>query len=230
MKDRHQFLSQSRFNGLWQYRMLAVIAVVLFLLTATPAMAHHAMGGRMPSNLLEGFMTGLAHPVIGFDHLAFIVSVGLFSAIHPRGIAITVAFVLSAMVGTGLHLAQVNLPGVELFVSGSVLLFGVLIVMKNRLNTATVAGLAAIAGIFHGYAYGESIFGAETTPLVAYLLGFTVIQLIVALSAMAIAKKFLHADSQSGANLRSAGLVISGVGLAFFSSQIINLIFPLPKG
>jgi len=32
-----------------------------------------------------------------------------------------------------------------------------------------------IAGIFHGYAYGESIIGARVAALVAYLIGFTVI-------------------------------------------------------
>ncbi len=81
------------------------------------------------------------------------------------------------MLGTEVHLAKLALPEFELFVSGSILLFGILLVIKNSLNTMIVAGLAAIAGIFHGYAYGESIFGAENTPLVAYLIGFTAIQL-----------------------------------------------------
>jgi urease accessory protein len=43
-----------------------------------------------------------------------------------------------------------------------------------------MAILFVAAGIFHGYAYGESIIGAETTPLVAYMAGFACIQYSVA--------------------------------------------------
>jgi urease accessory protein len=104
-----------------------------------------------------------------------------------------------------------------------------LLTLKNRPNTATIVGLSAIAGLFHGYAYGESIFGAETTPLLAYLLGFTVIQLVVTMTVFSLSKKFLSGEAQLPIG-RSAGLVLSGMGLAFLTSAIANVIFPLPKG
>lgn len=215
----------------WQYKIVAIATGIALLLIASPAMAHHLMDGRTPSNFFEGFITGLAHPIIGLDHLAFIVSVGLVSAVKRQGILIPIAFVLSAMAGAGLHLAQLNVPGVELFVSGSILLFGILLVRKDSPNTAVVMALAAIAGIFHGYAYAESIFGAEMTPILAYLLGFTAIQLIVAIAAFWIGNNVLQRHSQQHTPvLRSAGLVICGVGLAFLSSQIMNAIFSWPKG
>ncbi|MEE3719539.1 HupE/UreJ family protein [Tumidithrix elongata RA019] len=204
----------------------------VLLLSATPAFAHHAMGGKMASNFFEGFMSGIAHPLIGPDHFAFIVAVGLLAAIKRQGLMIPISFVLSAMLGTGAHLASINLPGVELFVSGSILLFGILLVEKDRFNTFVVAGLSALAGIFHGYAYGESIFGAETTPLIAYLIGFTVVQLVVSLLAFWIGRATIlrqKAEQQSSIQLRSAGLVISGIGLAFFASQVVAVLFPIPK-
>jgi len=207
-----------------QARFLAIATIFSFLLFATPVFAHHPMGGGTPSNLFEGFMSGLAHPIIGFDHFAFIVSVGLVAALKPQGILIPIGFLLSAMVGTGLHLMGINLPAVELMVSGSVVLFGALIVIKNNPKTFVIIALATLAGLFHGYAYGEAIFGAQMTPLLSYLVGFTVIQMVVAGSAYAIAKKFLDA-----ANMRSAGFMICGAGLAFTSAQVVNLIFPLPK-
>jgi urease accessory protein len=120
-------------------------------------------------------------------------------------------------------LAGFDTSGIELWVSGSVLLFGILLSLKNRPNTTIIVLLSAIAGIFHGYAYGESIFGAESTPLFAYLLGFTVIQLLIIMVIFALGKKFLSGQSQS------LGLVLSGVGLAFLSSEIMNVIFPLLK-
>lgn len=227
MLNRSKISGSIHLSRFWQAKILAVVTGVSLLLFAYPAMAHHAMGGKMPSNFFEGFTTGMAHPLIGPDHFAFIVSVGLLAAIKRQGILIPLAFVLSAMLGTGIHLVGLNLPGVELFVSGSILLFGTLLVMKDSPKTTVVVVLAAVAGMFHGYAYGEAIFGAEMTPLLAYLLGFTVIQLIVAASAFWISKTFLERDSQQHP-MRSVGLVICGIGLAFLSSQIVDVIFPAP--
>ncbi len=197
------------------------------LLAATPALAHHTMDGRMPSTLLEGFLSGVAHPLIGPDHFAFIVSVGLLAAVKRQGLIIP-AFLLAAMVGTGAHLAKLSLPGVELLVSASILLFGAMLVMRKGPNAWAVAGLAAIAGLFHGYAYGESIFGAEQTPVVAYLAGFTAIQLAVSMAAFWMGRKVLGNEAESSSGLRSTGLVIAGMGVAFLANHLLAIAFPMP--
>jgi urease accessory protein len=207
---------------------LPLIGSAGLLLTATPVLAHHAMGNRLPANFAEGFLSGLAHPVIGLDHLAFVITVGLLAATKQRGIMIPIAFVLAAMLGTGLHLTSVPLPAVELLVSGSILLFGILLVRQTALNLPTVAGLAALAGLFHGYAYGEAIFGAEMTPLLSYLAGFTLIQLVIALAAFFLARGLLKRQpARLPADLRSVGLVICGIGIAFFASQVMAAVFPV---
>ncbi len=222
-----------RLSKVFQPVGLLAVSMLALLFVATPALAHHAMGGKMPSNFFEGFLSGIAHPLIGPDHFAFIVAVGLLAVGRKQGILIPVVFVLAAMLGTGLHLAKFSVPGVELFVSGSILLFGILLVMNQSLNTVTVGGLSAVAGLFHGYAYGEAIFGAEMTPLLAYLAGFTVIQLVISLAAFWIGKAAIlgrESDNQPSANkLRAAGYVICGVGLAFFTSQVVGIIFPVPN-
>lgn len=211
----------------WQAGFLASLTIAGLLLSTSPAMAHHPTGGKLPSNFFEGFMAGLAHPVIGPDHFAFIVSVGLLAAVSRQGMKIPISFVLAAMVGTGLHLTQLSLPAAEFFISGSVLLFGILLALKQRPNACILTGLAAIAGLFHGYAYGEAIFGAEMTPLIAYLAGFTVIQLAVAIAASLAGKAVLkQATEPSSLPLRFAGFVICGVGVAFLSTLILETIFP----
>lgn len=202
-----------------------------FLLTATPAFAHHATDGKTPTNFFEGFLSGLAHPIIGLDHFAIVVSVGLLAAIHLQGILIPISFVLTAMLGTGAHLVGLAIPGIELFVTGSILLFGLLLVRQDRPSSTILVGLSAIAGLLHGYAYGEAIFGAKMMPLLAYLAGFTVIQLVVSLGTFAIAKALLQKKAAPDSpQLRSAGFVICGVGLAFFASQLVATLFPLPNG
>lgn len=215
----------------WQAKLLIILTATSLLLVAPPAMAHHAMGGKMPSKVLEGFLSGLAHPLIGVDHFAFIVAIGLLAAIKRQGLLILIAFNSSAMLGTGLHLLGLNLPGVELLVSSSILIFGVLLVQKNDLKTAPVIGLSVIAGICHGYAYGEAIFGAQMIPVLAYLVGFTCIQLGVAAIAFKLGKQ-LHQQNvqQQFPSLRSAGLIICGVGMAFLASQLVDALILVPKG
>jgi urease accessory protein len=210
----------------------------LSLLAATPALAHHAMGGQMPANALEGFITGLAHPVIGPDHLAFIVAVGILAATKRQGIWIPAAFILAALAGALLHLMSAPLPGVELLVAGSVLLFGILLALPKAPALSVMVGLAAAAGLFHGYAYGEAIFGAESAPVLAYLAGFSTIQLAISLLAYWVGQRLLKqalAKAQTGLTadlvqtpaIRSIGLVICGVGIAFLSNQIVGALFPV---
>jgi len=122
-----------------QSKALAIAFGFSFLLFASPASVHHAIGGGMPSNFFEGFMSGLAHPTIGFDYLAFMVAVGLFATVKPQGIFIPLSFVLPAMLGTGIHLLGISLPVVELIVSASILLFGILLVIKSSPNVLVMS-------------------------------------------------------------------------------------------
>lgn len=213
----------------WQAGVL--VSLLVLMTSTTPALAHHAMGGSMPTNFFEGFLSGMAHPLIGLDHFAFIIAIGLLAATRTQGFLILVAFVLTAMLGTALHLGSLNIPGSELFVSGSILIFGMLLAMKDRLHTAVISALAGVAGLFHGFAYGEAIFGAETTPLVAYLTGFTVVQLGVSLAAMWVGQTIARGSDRQSLSmlekLRAAGLVILGIGLALFVPQVIEIVFPV---
>jgi urease accessory protein len=216
----------------WLQGAMVLVLVTIALLSATPASAHHLMGGGLPSNFFEGFMSGIGHPLIGPDHFAFIISVGLLAATKRQGILMPIAFVLTAMLGTAAHLAGFPLPGVELGVAGSIVVCGILLSQKNTLPLSAVTGLSALAGLLHGYAYGETIFGAEQTPLLAYLAGFTLTELVVSLSAFWVSKRIMLGNPEETPvpQLRSAGLVICGVGLAFLSSQLINVLLPVPKG
>ena len=61
--------------------LFAVLLAGIGLFAITPAaLAHHPLGGRLPANLLEGLMSGLAHPIIGIDHFVFVMAAGLLAA------------------------------------------------------------------------------------------------------------------------------------------------------
>ncbi|WP_017301216.1 HupE/UreJ family protein [Nodosilinea nodulosa] len=201
------------------------LAALLLLLLPLPSFAHHLTGGKLPTTSAEGFMSGLGHPIIGLDHLAFVVAMGLLAAISTWGIAIPIAFVLATMAGAGLHLASITLPAAELVIAGSVLGAGVLLTLSQRPQSWVMAGLAALAGLFHGFAYGESIFGAQPMPLVAYLVGFTTVQMAIALAAFLVGRQITQrSPARFG---QRAGLVICGIGAAFLATTLLNTLLPV---
>ena len=199
------------------------IACAILFLFATPALAHHPLGGRLPSNFFEGIMSGFGHPILGFDHLAFVIASGLIAVGIARGILIPIAFVIATAIGAGIHLLSIDLPIPEIVIAASVVLFGVLLFTRKNQKLAIsytlTTGLAALAGIFHGHAYGEGIFGAEPTPLFAYLIGFTIIQLAISLGVYLVTNKVIRTISL-GLVTRFAGLAIAATGMVFLSSAI----------
>jgi len=80
----------------WTKRLsFATIALSI----ASPALAHHVMGGATPVTFGQGFLSGLAHPVIGLDHLAVVVAVGCLAAAHRAGAGLIGGFVLAMILG-----------------------------------------------------------------------------------------------------------------------------------
>jgi urease accessory protein len=208
-----------------QISILFRLAIALVLLIIVePATAHHALAGKTPNNFFEGFMSGLAHPIIGLDHFAFVIAVGLLAALkNKQGMLIPIAFILTTLVGTGIHLLEIDLPFPEIVISVSVLTFGILLAQKNSLNLLCLIASAAVAGIFHGYAYGESIVGAEMTSVVAYLAGFAIIQLVIAFIALRVGKfTFKQVTERPSLSLRFAGFTIFGAGAVFLASAIFG--------
>ncbi|NER83070.1 MAG: HupE/UreJ family protein [Leptolyngbya sp. SIO1D8] len=200
---------------------LAALGSLIILMLATPTFAHHPFGGMTPENWVQGFLSGMGHPVIGPDHLVFTIIVGLLATQLPPYWAVPAAFLTAALAGTGLHLMELNLPTPEFLISFSVLLFGGLAVGGRYLKTVFVIAMAAVAGLFHGYAYGEAIVGAEITPLLSYLIGFTMIQGGIIAGSFLIFQKLLDPDRHLEW-LRYAGLVVLGIGAAFLSSVVLG--------
>ncbi|MCM1982308.1 HupE/UreJ family protein [Lyngbya confervoides] len=187
---------------------------LLSLGIGAPAWAHHPLGGRLPSTFLEGFLSGLGHPVLGLDHLAFVLALGVIAAQLQRAIWIPVGFAIATLMGVGGHLLTLDVPGAESIVAGTLIVLGLLFILSDRLQTPGLLAIGSLAGLFHGYAYGEAIIGSEMSPLLAYLLGLTVIQIGMALFSFGIAKVVTaYAQSHRLKLLRGAGLLVGTLGI-----------------
>lgn len=205
-------------------RILALAAAIT-LTCAGAAFAHHPLGGMTPQNFMQGFLSGIGHPVIGFDHLAFVVAVGLLAAFHANRIVMPALFVVGTVAGTALTLAAVTLPLAELVITGSVIAGGA-VAMRGKVTDLKLAGgLGAGAGLFHGWAYGAAVVGAEATPIAAYLLGFGMIQMVIALGVAIFAKRIWKSLDASALQPRLAGAVIAGVGLTYIVEIVEGAVF-----
>ena len=178
------------------------IAVLLAMITTAawvnPVFAHHAMGGQTPQTFAQGLLSGIAHPVIGLDHLLFLVIVSLlcFAFSKPVRLLVPTAFIVAALAGTGMHLSGVNLPVVEIMVAISVILGGAVLLGKLKFDPALLASMIFGFGLFHGYAYGESIIGAEDSVLSAYLIGFSLVQYAIIVGIMMAMQKINDTSKQ----------------------------------
>ena len=196
---------------------LLLASIALFV---DPALAHHVMGGRMPVTFADGLLSGLGHPVIGIDHLAAIVAVACLASVHRAGSWLLVSFVVAMAVGAGVHVRGTAVPAAEIMVALSVVLLGAVLLRNRSLRTGAALGLFIAVGLTHGYALGESIYGSEPSPLIAYFMGLVAIQSAIALAVMFGARAVLKRQSDILA-LRLVGAGTFGIGLTVLIQQMI---------
>jgi urease accessory protein len=173
------------------------------------AWAHHFMGNELPRTLMEGFLSGLGHPIIGLDHAAFIVAAGFVLALARHGVLGILALIGGSLLGAALHLGGLSFPGAQIGIAASVILIGAVVMVRRPIPLGWLAGGLAVAGVLHGYAYAESIFGAEPAPLAAYLAGFSLIQLALAGAAFLLHRRV----RQSRALSYALGGTVAVIGL-----------------
>jgi len=200
------------------HRMIGLLSRMAFLSMAgiSFAHAHHAMDYATPATLLDGLLSGLGHPVIGIDHLLFIVGAGVLASRLERGWLLPLAFVAASIAAVGLSHQGMAAGVSELWVAASLLVLAGFLFVTRTLDRALVAGLFLVAGLVHGTALAEAIVGAEPTPLTGYLLGLALAQCTVALAAWWIATR-LAGERMGGLVQRLAGATIGAAGLVFIA-------------
>lgn len=204
-------------------RIFFLIPLVIALLAAMPAYAHHFMDGDTPTSAVEGFLSGAAHPLIGIDHFAFVLVVGLIACglSGAQRFLVPLAFVAAALGGAAVHLAAANLPLSEIIIAVSIVMGGVLVATRSLIPVLLLTAGMAVFGIFHGYAYGESIIGAETGPLTSYLFGFSVVQYAI-ITGVVLGMEYLVKRSTRFGDIVavSAGALATLIGGLFLAMNL----------
>lgn len=175
------------------------------------ALAHDEVGGG------AGFLAGLFHPALGFDHLLAMLSVGILSAqIGGRAIwHIPATFVLAMIIGAIVGMQGIQLLLVEVGIALSVLILGVTLAAERRLPEWAAILAVSVFGFFHGHAHGTEM------PIIAnawlYGIGFVLGTSIIHLTGVFACFGFLKFES-GGHVIRAAGLGIAGIGAYFLIS------------
>ena len=197
----------------------ALLAALFSIGAATAALAHHPMGGETPSTVMQGLLSGLGHPILGLDHLAALVAVGLVASRFGAGaLRLPVLWIVGMALGAFAHMRGIDLPGAEILIALSVVLIAALAAVRPPLPRFAVGALFAAAGFAHGHALAESIIGADAPVVGAYLVRLVAVQSALTLGTI-LAIRRLAADRPLASRALAAGL--AGIGLVFLLPNLV---------
>ena len=169
---------------------------------ATPALAH--------AGHEHGLVAGFLHPLMGADHVAAMVAIGLWAASlgWRRGWLPPAGFLVGMAGGIALGLAGgigLGFGVVETAVAGSLIVLGAMLAMAQPFRPPALAmPLVLVAGLVHGLAHGGEIGGAGFVTALGMLAGSALLHGFGAALGVASAR-------YAGA-LRFGGAAIAGFG------------------
>jgi len=191
----------------------ATLLMVLTLLVFSAVAGAHEGGG-----IAGGFYSGFVHPILGWDHVAAMVAVGLWGAFlgNPAIWVLPIVFPMVMAIGGALGVAGIPLPAVETGIATSAVVLGLMVALAARPPLWVAALIVAVFAIFHGYAHGAEL--PEAANPLAYSLGFVIATGLLHLSGIAFG---LLARWPAGRlAVRTGGGLIALAGVGFLTGVV----------
>lgn len=204
-------IAKTQFNLPLRATLATIMATLILVAVALPALAHTGEG------ITGGFMSGLLHPIFGWDHVVAMVAVGLWGGIlgKPAIWILPIVFPLIMALGAALGVAGIEVPFIEAGIALSGVVLGLLIVFLVKMPLAAAAVIVGIFAIFHGHAHGTELPDAANP--VAYAVGFVIATGFLHL--IGIVFGMLMASDAGKLAVRAGGAVIALVGAAFLTGM-----------
>ena len=184
----------------------------------SPAHAHHpfGMGDSTDLSALQGLLSGIGHPLLGPDHLLFLLAIAFIGLQRPRAwvLPLLAAGLGGSVLSQFVPLPDAVAPWAEAMVSLSLVAEGLM-----ALCVASTSWLLPLVGL-HGFLLGSTIVGAEPTPLFTYFLGLLLGQGALLLVVTNWSTALLDRIGVQGQRL-GAGIWI-GIGMAFAWVALID--------
>lgn len=179
----------------------------------------------------HGVLSGIGHPILGFDHLFFVVIVGIAALYTGRALTASGGYIAAMLVGCLMMSLGIGLPAKEIVIGLSLLVVGTLVLSGRPLGFLPAIAIFAVFGLFHGSAFGDAIAQQEAgiggAVLVGYLIGLGVVQFLIAAASGWVAKTLWKATEAKAVQARLAGAVVAGVGLFLSLENAEGLVFDL---
>lgn len=193
-------------------RTLVSLVVVMLLLVVHAAEAHTG------SSMSGGFSSGFIHPILGWDHVAAMVAVGLWGAFlgNPAIWLLPVVFPLVMAFGGALGVLGIPLPGVETGIALSAIVLGAMVAFAVRPPIWFAALIVAVFAIFHGYAHGTEL--PESANPLSFSLGFVIATGLLHLCGIALG--LLTRWPAGTVAVRTGGGIIMLAGLGFLAGLL----------
>jgi len=193
--------------------LLPVSAAGLLLLAAAPASAHHLMElfHQQEPTPLAGLLSGLGHPLLGPDHLLFLLALALVGL--QRSSRWMLSLLAVGLLGSLVGLMSPQLPGAELLVALTLVVEGLVVV--GRLPAALLVPSFAL----HGYVLSAAVIGWEPTAIGAYIVGLLLSQGTLLLLSLGVMRQTAMALAPSTRLLLAGSLM--GIGAAFSWSLLV---------
>lgn len=187
-------------------------SMLLMLAMAVPAMAHTG------EELAGGFAGGFLHPLLGPDHIAAMLAVGLWGAFlgAPAIFLLPIVFPLVMAVGGVLGILGVPLPGIEIGIAVSAIVLGLMVALAAKPHIAVAAILVGAFAIFHGHAHGTEL--PDGANALAYALGFVIATGLLHLAGIGFGLLTQYPGGRLA--VRAAGGAIAIAGLVFLGRLI----------
>jgi urease accessory protein len=198
--------------------------ILSLILLAAPALAHHPLDGAPMQGFADGLMSGVGHPVLGVDHLFFVLVMGVAATLSGAGLRGIAGYVAAMLTGCLLVVSfGAGLPLQEAVIALSLVTLGLLVAAQKALSATMLTLLFAGFGLFHGGAFAAALTGQEgaaaTPVLLGYLLGLGATQVLLALTGAQAARRLQPMTLQLGsAMVAGAGVLLvleSAEALAF---------------
>lgn len=147
---------------------LTALPFLALAFSAPPALAH--------AGHEHGLVAGFLHPLMGADHVAAMVAIGLWAASlgWQRGWMPPLGFLAGMAGGIALGLAGgigLGFGVVETAVAGSLIVLGAMLAMAQPFRPALALPLVLVAGLVHGLAHGGEIASAALPTALGMLAG-----------------------------------------------------------
>ena len=188
------------------------LAAATLLISSLPAFAH------ITGDANHSFSSGFTHPIFGADHVLAMVAVGLWASQIANNKkqktalwSVPLAFVAFMAIGFAFAVAGIALPFVEPAILASVIALGLLVAMAVRLPTPAAAAVVAGFALFHGYAHGTEMHGANAFQFGA---GFVLATALLHIAGIALGLGLTRLNANL-ARILGGATALAGLSFAF---------------